>query len=196
MGDGTSIERLVPSVQAYYSASPIQLSISEHHALLLQSDGVLWSWGSNDYGELGDGSTTSRSYPGKVNLSVLKDKANVSQISAGYSHSLMLTDDGQLFAWGNQYADLGSSPSITNPIAVDMSAFNGSMITHINAGYTRSVALTSAGTVYQWGIINDVKQIWYPTVVSGVLHDKYVTQVSLGSLLELSTQLFHMGQHE
>ena len=74
-----------------------------HHTLAIKTDGSLWAWGHNRYGEVGIGSTTKQFFPVRVG----KDNDWVS-ISAGVSHSLALKKDGSLWAWGwNEYGQVG-----------------------------------------------------------------------------------------
>ena len=55
----------------------IHLAGGYEHSLAVRTDGTLWSWGSNDYGQLGDGSRESRDYPAQV--PGLQDVAAVNQ---------------------------------------------------------------------------------------------------------------------
>ena len=65
------------------------------HSLALKSDGTVWAWGWNGYGQLGDGSTTNRLTP--VPVSGL---TGVVAIAGGDYHSLALKSDGTVWAWG------------------------------------------------------------------------------------------------
>ncbi|MFC3749291.1 RCC1 domain-containing protein, partial [Paenibacillus sp. GCM10012306] len=80
------------------------------------SDGSVWTWGSNAYGQLGDGSTVTRYAP--VQVSGL---SGVKSIAGGSSHSLAMKNDGSVWAWGNnasgQLGD-GSTVQRTIPVAV------------------------------------------------------------------------------
>lgn len=64
------------------------------HTLALKTDGTLWAWGQNAYGQLGDGTTTARSTPVQVGM-------GFARISAGGLHSLATKADGTLYAWGS-----------------------------------------------------------------------------------------------
>ena len=85
-----------------------QACVGAWHSLALGSDGNLYSWGENSYGELGrdTGSATYDAKPGKVNLPA--GVANITQISAGTFYSMALDSDGALYSWGdNSYDELG-----------------------------------------------------------------------------------------
>ncbi|MZG88400.1 RCC1 repeat-containing protein, partial [Staphylococcus aureus] len=80
-----------------------------YHTIALKSDGTVWAWGYNGYGQLGDGSTTNRSTP--VQVSGLTD---VIAIAGGYYHTIALKSDGTVWAWGhNEGGQLGDG-STTN----------------------------------------------------------------------------------
>ena len=63
----------------------------------------VWSWGANEVGQLGDGTTTSRAVPGLV-----MGVSDVVSLRAGYAHSVALTNKGAVWEWGSQF--LGLSP--------------------------------------------------------------------------------------
>ena len=78
--------------------------------MALKSDGTLWTWGQNTYGQLGDGETTIRPLPAKVGADT-----DWSAISAGYYHAHALKSDGTLWTWGynrfGQIMDSGGVPT-------------------------------------------------------------------------------------
>ena len=74
-----------------------------YHTTALKSDGTVWAWGSNDYGQLGDGTNTNIGVPIQVN-----GLSSVSKVVCGYWHSVALKSDGSVWAWGgNGYGQLG-----------------------------------------------------------------------------------------
>ena len=82
---------------------PLEISAGYYHSLVLSSDGTIWSWGRNNYGQLGSGDNVNSATPVQIN-----SLADVSAISAGGGHSLVLID-GNVWAWGyNYYGQLGN----------------------------------------------------------------------------------------
>ena len=80
------------------------VAASDTHSLAVRPDGAVWSWGDNHLGQLGDGTTTSRSAPIAVGSLVGPHAA----VSAGLAHSLALNVDGTVWAWGlNSDGQLG-----------------------------------------------------------------------------------------
>jgi alpha-tubulin suppressor-like RCC1 family protein len=76
-------------------AEDFTLAAGDYHSLTLKEDGTVWTWGRNNYGQLGDGTTTQRSVPvqvkGKDGVGCL---TGVTAITGGINHSLALKSDG------------------------------------------------------------------------------------------------------
>ncbi|MBP9489374.1 hypothetical protein KBE88_01255, partial [Candidatus Saccharibacteria bacterium] len=139
-----------------------QISAGSGHSLALDSEGQIYAWGYNDYGQLGNGDTTSSNTPVKVDASGVLAGKTISQISAGGAHSLALDSEGQIYAWGyNDYGQLGNgdTTSSNTPVKVDASGvLAGKTISQISAGGAHSLALDSEGQIYAWGY-NDYGQL-------------------------------------
>ena len=131
------------------------VAAGENHSLALCADGTLAAWGDNQYGELGNNSTTNSSQPVVSNqLGVLAGKSVVA-VSAGENYSLALCSDGTVAAWGaNNYGQLGNNSTTMSkvPIAVvQTGVLAGKRVVAISAGMYHSLALCSDGTVATWG---------------------------------------------
>jgi hypothetical protein len=73
-----------------------------HHTCAIKTNGSLWCWGYNWYGQLGDGTNTSRNTPVQIISS------GVSYVAAGGRHTCAIKQDGSLWCWGdNYYSQLG-----------------------------------------------------------------------------------------
>jgi alpha-tubulin suppressor-like RCC1 family protein len=69
LGDGTTTNRLTPvQVQNLTNVKAIASSATANHSLALKRDGTVWAWGNNQYGQLGDGTTTQRNTPVQVQI--------------------------------------------------------------------------------------------------------------------------------
>ena len=106
---------------------------------------LLYSWGWNNSGQLGDNSTQDRNVP----VAVLTDNIFV-DFDAGYEFSIGLTDEGFLYSWGNNSRGQLGEGSIINkstPVAV----FGGYKFKSIGAGGFTSYGISLNGVIYSWG---------------------------------------------
>lgn len=114
------------------------------HSLALKSDGTLWAWGYNHYGQLGDGTNTDRNTPVQIG-------SGYAAISAGGAHTLALKVDGTLWAWGdNAGGQLGDGTNESRNLPTEI----GSGYSVISAGSGHSMALKTDGTLWTWGYNN------------------------------------------
>lgn len=133
----------------------IAISAGSEHSLALKSDGTVWAWGRNCYGQLGDSSLLNRNLPTQVT-----SLSGIIAIDAGFFHSLVLKNDSSIFSWGeNYYGCLGDSTNSSKPYPVQVKNLTG--ISSISAGYLYSLALKNDGTVWAWGT-NDSYQLGDP----------------------------------
>ncbi|KAK3265772.1 hypothetical protein CYMTET_25572 [Cymbomonas tetramitiformis] len=150
LGDGTRTARRAAVQVALSSASGAQVVAGCYHTVILTADGQTYMTGKNDYGQLGDGSTTWRSTP----VRVMSSHA-VKAAAAGWHHTLFLTTDGQAYATGrrwtqqqsDQYHVLYPDGQISTPVQV----MSGQMVTQIAAGAWHSLFVTAASHVYSGG---------------------------------------------
>lgn len=133
----------------------VKVSVGVRHALGLTSQGTVYSWGINGYGELGDGTTTNRSVPVQVKgIGGSGYLVGVTDISAGGWFSLALTN-GRLVSWGvNSQGTLGVGNFTNSSVPVVVVGVGGTGeltgISSIAAGFSEAYA--SNGTnVYAWG---------------------------------------------
>lgn len=169
-----------------------QISGGFRHTLRAAFDGSVYAWGDNTYGQIGDGTTTSRSQPVNISGSSAFDNKVVIEISAGFGHSLALTADGIVYAWGdNTYNQIGDGTTTRRTTPVNISSYGalaGKTIVQIRAGYYHSLALASDGTLVSWGR-NDSGQLGDGTTTNrstpinitnaGLLSGKTITQIGV-----------------
>jgi alpha-tubulin suppressor-like RCC1 family protein len=83
------------------------LAVNGGHTVAIKTDGTLWAWGSNYYGQLGLGTTEDQSAPVKVN-----NDTDWKRVSAGKLHTFAWKADGSLWGWGaNLNGQLGNGSS-------------------------------------------------------------------------------------
>jgi len=150
LGDGTTTNRSTP-VQVSGLTGATAISAGSGFSLAIKGSGAsstIQAWGSNSFGQLGDGTTTNRSKP--VQVSGL---TGVTAAAAGTCYSIALMTNGTVRAWGrNNYGQLGSGTTTDSVTPVQVSGLTG--VTAIAVGESHSLALKSDGTVWAWGLNN------------------------------------------
>jgi alpha-tubulin suppressor-like RCC1 family protein len=159
LGNGTNTSSNVPvavDTSGILSGKTItQVAAGYYYSIALASDGTVYTWGYNYYGQLGNGNTTSSNVPVAVFTSGSLSGKTITQVAAGESHSIALASDGTVYTWGrNTHGQLGDGTNISSnvPVAVNTGGvLSGKTILQVAAGGFHSIALASDGTVYTWG---------------------------------------------
>lgn len=177
LGDGTSIDQTTPvAISTSNVSAGVEfeaVSAGAGHSLALTSDGRIYGWGVNWEGAIGDGSNTDRAIPVLVAASGPMSDESVVAISAGANHSMALTSNGQLFAWGSGSSGglgNGSRADVNSPSAVATSSFPVDInFRSIAAGANTSMAISTGGQLFSWGYNGDgqlglgLAPLWQPT---------------------------------
>ena len=194
LGDGTATDKYSP-IQvggALEGKEIVSVSAGRQHSLALDSDGNIYAWGYNSYGQLGDGTTTDRHSPIQVSEGSILEGKDITSVSAGASYSLALDSDGSVYAWGMNYkGQLGDGTATHRHLPVQISEgsiLEGKDIVSVSAGAHHSLVLDSDGKVYAWGS-NGSGQLGdgtttnrrSPIQVGGVLEGKEIVSVSTGN---------------
>jgi len=134
----------------------VQISAGGHSSLALDSYGNIFAWGSNWFGELGNGvGTGSSNVPVAVDMSGVLAGRDIIQVETAGNSSLALDSDGNVFAWGigtNGRLGNGTNTNSNVPVAVNVSgALAGRDIVQISVSNSHSLALDSDGNVFAWG---------------------------------------------
>ncbi|MBU0935388.1 MAG: hypothetical protein KKI09_12760, partial [Spirochaetes bacterium] len=172
-GDGVSSPAVQTDVNLY---DIVQVATGRDFRLALRNDGTVWGWGTNSFGQLGNGTTAA--FPNGVHQ--MKDTAgsgfitDVVSIAAGRIHSLVILQDGTALGCGdNDYGQIGGSGDSLLPRVV-----NGvSSITSVKASENYSLFVTSAGVTWAVGQIRGVGNStpylffgsYYAPTISGVV---------------------------
>jgi alpha-tubulin suppressor-like RCC1 family protein len=157
VGDGTDMRRLKP-VRAKVLDGVKVTAVREgvFFGLALTSAGKVLTWGNNDGGELGDGTTRSRMTPVRVKI---PRGVTVAAISAGFGSGMALTKSGRVLAWGlNDAGQLGDGTTKNRHVPVHVKLPGHTKITSIAAGHGTGYAVTSTGRLLAWGL-NDAGQL-------------------------------------
>lgn len=117
------------------------VSLGGYHSAVIMTDGSLWMWGYNWYGQLGDGTTNNKHKPTKI-------MDNVRSVCLGYNYSAAIKNDGSLWMWGdNSYGRLGDGT--TNDAYRPIKIMDD--VETVRLGGYHSAAIKTDGTLWLWG---------------------------------------------
>ncbi len=157
LGNNSTAQRNVPgnvsSANGFINSGVTAVAAGAYHSLALQN-GVIYAWGDDTYGELGNNSTAQSNVPVKVSSPLgIFSNSSVTAVAAGQSHSLAL-QNGNVYTWGdNSYGQLGNNSTAQRNVPGNVSSANGfinSGVTAVAAGAYHSLALQN-GVIYAWG---------------------------------------------
>lgn len=194
LGDGTESSRSTPIPVSVAGAlagkTVVAMDAGTGHSVALTSDGGVFAWGSNAYGQLGDGTFTNRLFPQAIDRSGVLAGRTIKAIAAGREFTLALTTDGQVFGWGdNSRSQLGDGTTMNRPSPVAVPLGSAGPIASIEAGYFHAGAIAANGTVMLWGD-NSFGQLGdgttvprtlpVPLTITGSLIGKRISSLALG----------------
>lgn len=118
------------------------------HSLAIDApDGSVFAWGANNYGQLGDGTSTDRPAPAPV-----KGLGGVVAVAAGGAFSVALRQDGTVWVWGDNGAgEEGTGTRNTDPNPVPVQVPGLDHVVAVSAGLVHVMALRDDGSVWTWG---------------------------------------------
>ncbi|CAE7748417.1 UVR8 [Symbiodinium microadriaticum] len=147
LGIGDTTDRHAPVKVSVNGQKFVAVAAGYWHTAAITDSGELWTWGHNDYGQLGVGDTMNRHVPVKVSVNGQKIVA----VAAGGHHTAAITDSGELWTWGrNGYGQLGVGDTTDRHAPVKVSV-NGQKIVALAAGYYHTAAITDSGELWTWG---------------------------------------------
>jgi alpha-tubulin suppressor-like RCC1 family protein len=179
IGDGTTQDALLPvQVEFPGNATVNRVVVSPTGAYATGDNGLLYAWGGNDFGQLGDGTTQASDVPVQVGLPLAGDTTLLPlTVNAGPTGTAYATlSDGTVWAWGRgRNGELGNDTAADSPVPVQVTAPDGVNLGEVSAGFQSAFTLGNDGHVYSWGAdgtgllgTGDGLERHVPTVVPGL----------------------------
>ena len=173
LGDGTTSQRLTPTGVIGLSSGVAAIAGGESHTCALTTGGGVWCWGSDWYGQLGDGRSWVFAQPTPV--AVIGLGTGVAAITAGGQNTCAMTTAGGVRCWGwNAYGQLGIGSTEDWRTPKTVSGLE-SGVAAVATGWRHTCAVTTQGSARCWGWnaygqLGDgtVTERWTPTPVSGL----------------------------
>ena len=147
LGDSTQTSRSQPVQTIAPGTDWKQVACGQLFTAAIKTDGTLWTWGSNPFGQLGDSTQTSRSSP----VQTITGGTTWQQVACGQSFTAATKTDGTLWTWGfNGTGQLGDSTQASRSSPVQTIAL-GTNWKQVSAGSIHTVAVQADGTLWTWG---------------------------------------------
>lgn len=125
------------------------VSTGLNHTMAIRTDGSLWAWGDNRYGQFGfvygasiPAMTPYSSYPVRILM------PSISTVSVGANHTVAIREDGRLLTWGNNRdGQLGNGTTHNQHIPIEIL----DEAVAVSTGFSRTMAILEDGILYAWG---------------------------------------------
>ncbi len=161
LGNGTTNDSWTPTQTGLGATPPltsvVKLGGRPYFTLAVKSDGTVWAWGMNRYGQVGNGTVNPLSGP-QITVPVLVSNSQPGgpinsprQVTCGYQFGAALTTNGTVWTWGSgSHGELGQGPSTSTSYYPAPVPSLTNIIT-ISAGWFHILAVKSDGTIWAWG---------------------------------------------
>ncbi|MGQ0799719.1 MAG: RCC1 domain-containing protein [Pseudomarimonas sp.] len=148
LGNGSTTTSNVPvDVLGLGDVDVLDVSIGRSHACALLAGGGVKCWGTNAFGQIGDGSTEAR----LTAVDVVGLGSGVRSISAGFFHTCAVTETGAMRCWGiNSSGQLGDGSTVNRLTPITVSGLSTG-VSAASAGALHTCALKVGGAVACWG---------------------------------------------
>jgi len=163
LGHGNEADELVLKLVAaerFRGAQIVMVVAGGGHSVALEAEGMVWTWGVNNFGQLGHNDSQNRLVPTQLAGEALGGSATV-LVAAGSFHTVAVMIDGALWAWGFEgEGQLGLDNTWNMLVPARVGAedeFGGLPVLMAACGDSHSLAVTKTGTLWSWGEGDDGK---------------------------------------
>ena len=138
LGDGSVVQKSSPVQTVAGGTNWKQVSCGAAHSAAIKTNGTLWTWGQNFYGQLGDNTFGSKTSP----VQTVTGGTNWKQGGGGFLHTAAIKTDGTLWTWGhNGNGNLGDGSSITHRSSPIQTVAGGTNWKQLSSGGFHTVAI-------------------------------------------------------
>ncbi|KAK1683279.1 hypothetical protein QYE76_044127 [Lolium multiflorum] len=150
LGHGNSSDVFTPQpVKALQGIQIKQLACGDSHCLAVTMDGEVQSWGRNQNGQLGLGTTEDSLLPQKIQAF---EGICVKMIAAGAEHTAAVTEDGDIYGWGwGRYGNLGLGDRNDRYVPEKVSLVEEEKMVLVACGWRHTITVSSSGSLYTYG---------------------------------------------
>lgn len=149
LGIGTIVRALVPTqVGSSSNWNSNLFAVGYYHSIAVNSLGEVYSWGYGGQGQLGDGTTTSRTVTSRITSLV---NTNITSISLGLYGSWIVNSGNLMFTGYTPYTGNGSTILNFTPLGTSVITALANNYTQVSAGSTFTAASNNIGQLYVWG---------------------------------------------
>ena len=147
LGDNTQVDKSSPVQTIAGGTNWKQASGGGYSQAAIKTDGTLWTWGHNGFGNLGKNDTTHRSSP----VQTVAGGTNWKQVAVTAAHMAAIKTDGTLWLWGyNAYGQHGAN-NLTMRSSPVQTVSGGSNWKSVVAAANNTAAIKTDGTLWTWG---------------------------------------------
>ena len=148
LGDNTIVSKSSPVQVVGNATTWKQVDTGRFHTTAIKTDGTLWIWGYNLYGQLGDSTLVLKSSP----VQTIASGTTWKQVAGGQWHTSAIKTDGTLWSWGNGgYGQLGDSNLLTIRSSPVQTIALGNNWKQVSCGGFHTAAIKNDGTLWAWG---------------------------------------------
>jgi alpha-tubulin suppressor-like RCC1 family protein len=174
IGDNTVVNRSSPVQTVSGGTNWKQVSVGCFFTSAIKTDGTLWMWGSNNYGQMGDNTVVSRSSP----VQTVSGGTNWKQVATTSNalHLAAVKTDGTLWTWGRNEQGQSGDLSIIDRSSPVQTVSGGTNWKCISVGSQGTAAIKTDGTLWLWGGNTCVTAL----DLSGIVNSSSPVQLSSG----------------
>ncbi|KAI3990988.1 hypothetical protein MKX01_026172 [Papaver californicum] len=150
LGHGNSSDLFTPQpIKTLGGVRIKQIACGDSHCLAVTMHGEVQSWGRNQNGQLGLGTTEDSLVPQKVQAF---QGISVKMVAAGAEHTAAVTEDGELFGWGwGRYGNLGLGDRNDRLVPQKVTAVYGQKMVLVACGWRHTISVCASGSLYTYG---------------------------------------------